>query len=1094
MLKINKKKFLFLHFFLFFFSCKNQIIQKNLPEEDEPPLQLEGAISVCINVINEVNTDSFVAGTKLKIHNAETKQLLLEKITDGKSFNFDLEINKNYDFEIDGLDGRYAASAIRNLKIFPYTRKINIVQLSVQMPNRKLAPPVLSKFYFERYGGDSIDLAEKNSLTLPLNGKIIAEINSYGGSVMKIFNRGFGVKLGINSAPSSVIIKEVPILGGLSPDETGTVKKSGNGWAGSFAFKMFNHQMGNFNKADFIITAYDAAGNRLEHHTYIKFKNAKDYEKHSNGKIVFDNVLLKTQNSSSSINLFSGKKNNSHYFVYSSFEVKENDLHVPITAADLLRRKAGKENNFYKTASIVYNTSKIGTHIIADTFGGLDFSEEYEYKIRVYFENSSYADSKKIKTKILPPFKAELISPANNAVLSEPQEFSFKVSSVENFFSRDFADFFSFALKIKSWQGNEILLTAFKYYPGEKDSEDEALKIAFPNSQEGFVSLAELKQNGKIPKTKKSSDFISVDKGNGIITIKKEALLPIFNLRKNSSGYGKGMTYYWDICSYENDGSLSIFPSCFVKKSRQKNIETEFYSYANMPIFSAYTSNGNFSFSIDENSFSENSENLNSYIVKAPDNFDFSFLKELNAKVVDSIKPYDYVDELYYKIETFGNGSVDILSEILGTKGIISAERDYPVNPIEPVKSQSVIIPEQNEFTVNGLGIKPSDPILEQAGYSLEITQANKAYEEFGFGNNNIIVGIVDTGINKTHEDFIDEHGNVIFINAGTSNDISDSNGHGSHCSGIICARGENGKGIAGVSWKQTKIVPYRLSGYGAGGWEYYKALNHFAEYVKAEKIKGNITQDAVPFNMSLGSSIPSAFALEFINKALQEGILPIAASGNQGSFFVNYPAAYSGVLAVGSSNGMDKISQFSSKGHHVSIYAPGENIVSAGYETSDSYVSKSGTSMAAPFVTGAAAYLLTFDKTLTPTQIKTVFEQTADKIETDEEFNPPYTSGRINVYKAVKLVKENSIPKDKFFKGKVSIRLKEKRQNIPVLLYGKKGVCIAAALTTSEGKTEFRGLLPGEYTVKINGGKFYSKKFSILPGNDSDIEFEFGD
>lgn len=1086
---IKKISFLFFIFLLAFFSCKNQICSEKDCDEDFP-YPSEGSVSIQINVVDEVNADTFVKGTTLQILDAKTKALVFKTITDGSPFNFDLEINRHYDFELEGLKGKYASSAVRNLKIFPYTRKINIIQLEQKMPGRKLKAPVLSKFYFKNHSGEQTALTDGAFLSLPVDGDFHAEINSSGGAVMKIFNGSFGIKLGIDEVPSSIAHKNAPLLGGILPYENNPPQKNGEMWLNVFKFKIRNHGMGGKDKAYFVLVSYDAAGSRLEHHVHVNL-NGSGYKKYPGGDISFQKISFKTKNHSSSINLFSNGAKTSYYLSVVSFQVIRNGLHFPINGADLFRRRTGAEEPFYKTASVVYDIVKVGNHVVAETFGGLDFSEDYEYKIRIYFEGGFYTDSPKIKVKLLPPFETALTFPENNKITAPPQEFSFVLSSPSELFYENLFDFFSFALMIKSWNGNRVFLASFKYYLDGKHEGDSQLEIAVRGLQKDFVSVAELKRMGRISNSKTVSDFIVIDKKNGKVTIGKSALSSDFNLINAGEFYKEGMTYYWDICSYEKNLSNLFFPCRFVKNFSSENIETEFSSYANTSILDSYTSNGCFSFSVDGNVPAGSGLISGSYIVKASDGFDFSFLKELGAEVTGTIKFDDDIDEAYFRIENKKGNGRDIFYELINTHGIISAERNYDVKFIEPVDGEDVLSGNKPiaPFAAN---VKPADEVIEQACYSLEITQANKAYEEFGFGNNEVFTAIIDTGINTSHEDFFDVSGKPIFINPDTSKSIVDNNGHGSHCAGIICAIGGNGKGIAGVAWKKTKIIPYQIEYFGPSGWDIYGALVHFTGYVKEQRSAGKINQATIPINMSLGSPFPSAFALEAVNKALQEGVLPIAAMGNEGAYFVNYPAAYSGVVAVGSSDGRDKVSQFSDKGRHVSLCAPGSGIVSTDFEKSDSYVSKSGTSMAAPFVTGAIAYLMSFNNSLQPGQVRTILEETADKIESTEEFNCERGFGRINVYKAVKRIKEN-LPNDKFFKGKVKINLKKAPNvNVPVILYGKNGICIAVAQTVADGTAEFSCLLPGDYVIKINNGKFFSKSFSVPAGNSADVVLEF--
>ena len=130
----------------------------------------------------------------------------------------------------------------------------------------------------------------------------------------------------------------------------------------------------------------------------------------------------------------------------------------------------------------------------------------------------------------------------------------------------------------------------------------------------------------------------------------------------------------------------------------------------------------------------------------------------------------------------------------------------------------------------------------------------------------------------------------------------------------------------------------------------------------------------------------------------------------------------------------------------------------------------------------------------LSPYQIKTILEDTADKIEGKEDFNTKRGFGRINVYEAAKLIKENKIPAGKFFSGKLEITVSPITTGHVVSIYTSKNVLVALGLTNSDGKAEFRGLLPGTYKVKVKtmDGKIYSRDINILNNSSSDISVAF--
>lgn len=272
-----------------------------------------------------------------------------------------------------------------------------------------------------------------------------------------------------------------------------------------------------------------------------------------------------------------------------------------------------------------------------------------------------------------------------------------------------------------------------------------------------------------------------------------------------------------------------------------------------------------------------------------------------------------------------------------------------------------------------------------------------------------------------------------------------DDGEHGTHCSGMMAAVGNNGKGVAGVSWKNTKIASYKcFGGPSGGGWEIYGALDDYASYIEAglnhklndfysppyetlekrdgthtsqaehpytteqEKFEPYIDQGVYPVNMSLGGPFPSQFAAIVISRCLKLGILPVVAMGNDGQRLPEFPASYEGVLAVGATDGRDRKKGFSCSGEWIDICAPGDGILSTGItpgenypwaphwlpegsskpwdqaEIGKAYKTMSGTSMATPFMTGVLGYLLSFEKARgkNPGWLKAIVQSTADPLE----------------------------------------------------------------------------------------------------------------
>ncbi|MEL3913328.1 dentilisin complex serine proteinase subunit PrtP [Treponema pedis] len=530
------------------------------------------------------------------------------------------------------------------------------------------------------------------------------------------------------------------------------------------------------------------------------------------------------------------------------------------------------------------------------------------------------------------------------------------------------------------------------------------------------------------------------------------------------------------------------------------------------------------------------------FIVKTKAGFDKTAFEEKGFTVKGAL-PLTGTGFTYWYLNKEGNDKKN-LSVISSVKGVISAESDYKVEPPDGIKVAK---------TVDGGGLADisrlingdysRDPIANNSDYGLSITEALKAYKEIGYGDKTVVAGIIDTGINMTHKDFKDESGNSIVLYAkscvksnggtyiGNGNPFTeipigenwDRGAHGTHCSGTICARGDNNVGIAGVAWKNTKLISYQSLDVDGGGsaWAVYGALadltrtvnilrkpksdrtldenNALPSYLKNEDFQ--ITQKTVPVNMSLGGSYGTEFAFSVLTAAVKNNILPVIAMGNEGRYTAAYPAAFPGMLAVGATNGKDKKVHFSNKGAWISISAPGDGIKSCGISGDDDYETMSGTSMATPFVTGVISYLLSFNNAhnLTPYQIKSLLEKTADKVDGAVSFTEGYGHGRVNVYNAAKAIRENNIPQvnEIYSEGSVYVEVKNNNEVIASKISlvdeeTKVPLAYVAGLGNNP-VVEFKGLVKGKsYSVYASLLKYAKKETFTADGSDKTVTIQF--
>ena len=350
--------------------------------------------------------------------------------------------------------------------------------------------------------------------------------------------------------------------------------------------------------------------------------------------------------------------------------------------------------------------------------------------------------------------------------------------------------------------------------------------------------------------------------------------------------------------------------------------------------------NGSASFTAENASISSNSFNAGAVynpnandivegfvIAKTADGFDKTLFTDKGIDVCGELSLTGTGFTYWYLHKNTGNEA--LLKSVFSIKGVLSADNDYKVASPKIVESKDIALsPSSTEPVASTQGLGDGnvlqDPVSDAESYALDITKALQAYKAVGYGTNDVVAGIIDTGINMLHEDFNALSESVVLYakSAKTSGGsyIGDGNpftevpldsnwdtdGHGTHCSGIICALGDNDKGIAGALADLTNTVEI-LRKDPASRTPTDKAK--LPSYIRNKDFQ--ITQKTVPVNMSLGGSIGSEFAFEVLTNALMHDVLPVIAMGNEGRYTAAYPAAFPGVLAVGATNGKDKKARF---------------------------------------------------------------------------------------------------------------------------------------------------------------------------------------
>jgi subtilisin family serine protease len=299
----------------------------------------------------------------------------------------------------------------------------------------------------------------------------------------------------------------------------------------------------------------------------------------------------------------------------------------------------------------------------------------------------------------------------------------------------------------------------------------------------------------------------------------------------------------------------------------------------------------------------------------------------------------------------------------------------------------------------------PNDPDLAQQ-WGLKKIGAPLVWN-YSSGSPDVLVAVLDSGIQLNHPDLTgqiwtnpkeipsnylddDQNGKVDDVHGwhffhqctvngctlGENANVSDDYGHGTLISGVIAAKTNNAVGIAGTAGN-SRILPVKVLDQYGNGW--YSDI--------AAGIMYATDQGAKIINLSLGGDPDSTVLRDAVDYARARGVLVIAAAGNCGdtgvncSPAINFPAAYDPVLAVGASDANDLRAAFSDYGPQMDLVAPGVDIYSTW--NYGNYLTRSGTSLAAPYVSGVAALLWAYNPSLSLTELETLLSETAVDIHT---------------------------------------------------------------------------------------------------------------
>jgi subtilisin family serine protease len=398
------------------------------------------------------------------------------------------------------------------------------------------------------------------------------------------------------------------------------------------------------------------------------------------------------------------------------------------------------------------------------------------------------------------------------------------------------------------------------------------------------------------------------------------------------------------------------------------------------------------------------------------------------------------------------------------TPGVESVTLDE----IVPMLDDYTVLPvpaDEKPFVDALAGTLPNEPFLAQSLWHYNMIDAPRAWAT-QTGSENVVVAVVDTGIRFDHTALASctgfqtcSAGNLTtdgynFVAAGNRlanpqplcptsgggttmltevgpgpdptqpNDFglagtcwskTTAGSHGSHVSGTIGARGNDGVGTSGVNWN-VKIRPVRvLDITGSGSFFDISQGILYAAGLPASGAGGTTVtapSRASVINMSLGGGGTSAVLLAAVTAATTAGSLIVASAGNSQSSGAFVPSSYPAVLAVSAMGPDLQISSYTNIGPNVSLSAPGGNFRSSGssgvvsttwdfFAGTPTYAYYQGTSMAAPHVTGVAALVLAANPGMTNTQLRERLQNTAVHLGSPGR-DDRYGYGLVNAFNAV--------------------------------------------------------------------------------------------
>ncbi|MCA4897457.1 MAG: S8 family serine peptidase [Bacteroidota bacterium] len=269
-------------------------------------------------------------------------------------------------------------------------------------------------------------------------------------------------------------------------------------------------------------------------------------------------------------------------------------------------------------------------------------------------------------------------------------------------------------------------------------------------------------------------------------------------------------------------------------------------------------------------------------------------------------------------------------------------------------------------------------------------------------GNANNIIGIIDGGVDATHVDLNDK------ISGGDTG--FGWSGHGIHVAGIAAAESNNSQGVSGVDWN-ARIHAQRIDNT-SDDVDTFNAIVDAVDFSPNLFVINNswslVDENRIPKN---SLTVRQAFAYAY--KSNRTSVVSMGNSHvvGQPTDGTEFPAGFDNVIAVGASDISDRVANFSNRGNHIDVTAPGVNIMST--FTNGGYTNQSGTSMASPHVAGVASLLKGFNPSLANDDIENIIRLSADDLNnpglndgTGPGFDQSSGAGRVNAERALNFLR----------------------------------------------------------------------------------------